>query len=177
MNEPLEEIYFKWLCAKVNRVDHPTPSLTYWKLFQQLHSTEFAWILSGDDNRAEDGVELRTEFLNETGFQYDEEWESVGCSVFEMLIAFSYRAAYNAGETHVFWFWHFLENLGIGSANDASDFPPEQIDEILYNFVWRTYEEDGTGGLFPMEHAPKNQKEVEIWYQFCEYLIDIDWPL
>lgn len=177
MNEPIENLYFNWLCAKVNRVENPTPSLTFWNLLRQLHSTEYVWLVSGDDNRAEDGVELRTEFLTEANLPYPREWESVGCSVLEMLIAFSRRAQFNAGETPEYWFWSFLTNLGLDEANDASNAPPEIIDDILYNFVWRCYEENGVGGLFPMKNPPANQKEVEVWYQFCEYLIDIDWPL
>lgn len=177
MTEPLENLYFNWLCNKVLRLDHPTPSLTYWNLLRQLHSTEYAWLLSGDDNRAEDGVELRTEFLTESRQPYNEGWESVGCSVLEMLIAFSRKAAFNANETSEFWFWHFLDNLGLASANDASDATSEAVDDILSTFIWRTYNEDGSGGLFPMNNPNKNQKEVEIWYQFCDYLVDIDWPL
>lgn len=177
MDEPIEESYFRWLCVKVNRVDHPTPSLTYWNLFRQLYSTEFAWILSGDDNRAEDGVELRTEFLTESRLPYNEDWESMGCSVFEMLIAFARKAQFNAGETPEFWFWHMLDNLGLATANDAENVPPEEIDEILSILIWRQYDDLGHGGLFPMEHSPHDQREVEIWYQFCEYLVDIDWTL
>lgn len=177
MPEPLENVYFNWLCAKVNRVDHPTPSLTYWKLFRQLHNTEYVWLLSGDDNRAEDGVELRTEFLTLTGLPYNEDWETVGCSVLEMLIAFANRAQFNAGETLVYWFWEFLSNLGLSDANDASEMSEQDIDDILSTFIWRTYDGRGNGGLFPMEFSEHDQREVEIWYQFCEYLIDIDWPL
>lgn len=178
MTEPIENLYFNWLCAKAIRVDHPTPSLTYYKLFKQLHDTEYAWLLSGDDNRAEDGVELRTEFLTEACIPLSgERWESIGCSVLEMLIAFSRRAEFNAGESVQFWFWHMLDNLGLAQANDASDMPAEDIDEILHIFIWRLYDECGNGGLFPVEFTENNQREVEIWYQFCEYLVDIDWPL
>lgn len=177
MDEPLENAYFNWLVAKVNRVEHPTPSLTYWNLLRQLHSTEYVWLISGDDNRAEDGVELREEFLIESGYPYSGEWEGMGCSVLEMLIAFARRAKFNARKTLHYWFWRFLKNLGLDEANDASNFPPEEIDAILSNFVWRTYKSDGTGGLFPMRNPPMDQREVEVWYQFCEYLIDIQWPL
>lgn len=177
MTEPIDNVYFNWLCAKVNRVENPTPSLTYWNLLRQLYITEFAWLVSGDDNRAEDGLELRVEFLMESRLPENELWESMGCSVLEMLIAFARKAEFNAGRSTEFWFWRFLENLGLADANDASYIPPEEIDEILYNFIWRTYEYDGTGGLFPMANPPKDQREVEVWYQFCEYLVDIDWPL
>lgn len=179
MEEPLENLYFNWLCAKVIRVENPTPSLTYHKLFRQLHGTEFVWLISGDDNRAADGVELRSEFLVEARLEDDEEeWSTIGCSIFEMLIAFSRRAEFNtSGANSKFWFWRFMENLRLDQANDASDISPEQIGEILNDFVWRQYDPNGVGGLFPMANPPKDQRTVEIWYQFCEYLVDIDWPL
>ena len=177
MDEPLENLYFSWLCAKVNRVEVPTPSLTYWKLFRKLFDTEYVWLISGDDNRCEDGLELREEFLLESGINESEEFIGLGCSIFEMLIAFSRRAEFNAGESTAFWFWRFLENLELSSANDASDTPPEEIDAILYDFIWRNYDESGNGGLFPMNNPPDDQRHVEVWYQFCEYLVDQDWPI
>lgn len=177
MDEPIENLYFNWLCAKVINVEVPTPSLTYWKLFQTLHNTEFVWLLSGDDNRAEDGLELREEFLMESNLPDDQEWRNLGCSLLEMLIAFARRATFNAGESAQFWFWKFLENLDLAEANDASDYPNDEIERILQRFIWRTYDGTGHGGLFPMNDPPKNQREVEIWYQFCEYLVDQDWPL
>lgn len=177
MDEPLENLYFNWLCAKVIYVEVPTPSLTFWMLFRKLYSTEYVWLLSGDDNRVEDGLELREEFLTESHIQDDPSWRASACSVFEMLIAFARKAEFNAGETPTFWFWHFLNNLELGEANDASDMSDNDVEQILYNFIWRMYDESGHGGLFPMSNPEHNQKEVEVWYQFCEYLIDINWPL
>lgn len=177
MNEPIENLYFNWLCTKVHRVENPTPSLTYWKLFKELYETEFAWLISGDDNRAEDGRELRLEFQIESNIQGDNNWFESPCSVFEMLIAFSRRTEFAAGETPAFWFWHFLSNLGLGDANDASEITSEEIQDILNDFVWRNYSDTGQGGLFPMQNPPLDQRKVEIWYQFCEYLVDIDWPI
>lgn len=177
MDEPLENLYFSWLCAKVIRVEVPTPSLTYWNLFRRLFDTEFVWLLPGDDNRCEDGLELREEFFLESGIRDGGELSGLGCSVFEMLVAFSRKAEFNAGETPAFWFWKFLENLGLREETDASENPPEVIEYILFNFVWRNYDEFGNGGLFPMENPPDDQRKVEIWYQFCEYLVDQNWPI
>lgn len=177
MEEPIDNLYFNWLCAKVLRVEVPTPSLTYWKLFRKLYSTEYVWLVSGDDNRCEDGLELREEFLIESRLPIDHAWRYGLCSVFEMLIAFSRKAEFNAGESPQFWFWHFLENLGLHEANDASDITEREIDRILYNFVWRGYDENGNGGICPMDFAPDDQRQVEVWYQFCEYLVAIDWPI
>jgi len=177
VDEPLENLYFNWLCAKVFHIEVPTPSLTYWRLFKILHSTEYVWLISGDDNRAEDGLELREEFLLESNFPGDPLWHDTGCSIFEMLIAFARRAEFNAGESLAFWFWHLVTNLDLQEVNDASYVSDEEIDKILYEFVWRMYDDHGRGGLFPMSNPDHNQKEVEVWYQFCEYLVDINWPL
>jgi hypothetical protein len=176
MDEPIENLYFSWLCAKVSRVENPTPSLTYWKLFRALYRNEFVWLVSGDDSRALDGLELREEFFRESGIPEDPVWESMNCSIFEMLISFSRRAQFNAGETSAFWFWKMLENLGLREANDAS-FREEEVEEVLYNLVWRNYDRRGHGGLFPMNNPQHDQRHVEVWYQFCEYLVDQDWPL
>ncbi len=177
MNEPFENLYFTWLCAKVTHIENPTPSLTYWNLFRKLYNMEYVWLVSGDDNRAQDGIELREYFLRESGLDMDPSFEILGCSVFEMLIAFSRRAEFNAGRTPEFWFWKFLENLGLNEVNDASDFSPEEIDEILYGFVWRSYDDHGRGGLFPLDKPFEDQRKVEVWYQFCQWLVDQDWPL
>jgi hypothetical protein len=176
VDEPLENLYFNWLCGKVHRVEVPTPSLTYWNLFRILHDTEFVWLRSGDDNRVEDGLELRDEFLLESRLPDDPSWRLAGCSLFEMLIAFARKAEFNAGETPHFWFWRFLENLGLDGQNDA-DIDEHYVDNVLFTLVWRGYDADGRGGLFPLNNPKENQRDVEIWYQFCAYLVDIDWPI
>ncbi len=177
MTEPIEHVYFNWLCAKVIYVENPTPSTSYWKLFRQLHNTEYVWLLSGDDNRAEDGLELRDEFLTQLNVTDDPFWNDLGCSVFEMLVAFARRTQFMAGDSVQFWFWHFLENLGLKDASDASEYTENDIDEVIHTFVWRGYRYSGQGGLFPMTNPPTDQTKVELWYQFCEYLVDKDWPI
>lgn len=175
MVEPLEELYFKWLCLKVMYVPHPTPSTTYWTLLQTLHSTEFVWLLSGDDNRAEDGLELRRDFLLEADIPDNIEWRThPGCSLLEMFIAFSKRAAFMTSEPASDWFWEFMDNLGFKECTDGSGITPDEIGEILYQVVWRTYDLNGRGGIFPIQDPKHDQRDVEIWYQFCEYLMDQD---
>lgn len=172
MNEPLENLYFNWLCAKVNRFENSTPSLSYDTLLRVLHNTEFVWTLSGDDNRAEDGVELRTEFLLAADLPDDPEWRALPCSLLEMLIAFSRRAEYMTDMNAEEWFWHFMENLGLDKYNEAYGASIDEIGEVLYRVVWRQYNFNGHGGLFPLSKPAHDQTKVEIWYQFCEYLTD-----
>lgn len=173
MDERLENMYFDWLCAKVIRVKNPTPSLTYDTLLRTLHNTEFVWFLSGDDNRAQDGKELRREFLIAGNFPDDIEWRTqYPCSVFEMLIAFSRRAEFNSEMPAHAWFWEMMSNLNLNGANDASEISPYEIADVLEHFMFRQYPPNGDGGLFPLSDPREDQTQVEIWYQFCEYVVE-----
>lgn len=173
MNEPLENLYFNWLYAKVASVPNPTPSLTFEVLLRTLHNTEFAWLLPGDDNRAEDGKELRREFLVLADIPDNVEWRTqIPCSVLEMLIAFAKRAEMQTETSAREWFWVMLRNLSLDGVNDASGVEPEEIQEVVHHFLWREYRRDGDGGLFPLNVPKRDQTELEIWYQFCDYLAD-----
>jgi hypothetical protein len=176
MNEPIEESYFNWLYSKVAHVDNPTPSLSYWTLLRDLHSIEFVWLIQGDDNRAEDGLDVRREFYNQLQFDLDEEihWMYLGCSVLEMLIAFSRRAEFQTDTSAREWFWEFLENLELADLNDSTNDIHVNIAEVMDRFIWRTYDYNGQGGMFPLQNPEHDQRKVEIWYQFCEYLVDRD---
>lgn len=179
MDEPIEEIYFKWLYSKVASVDNPTPSLTYWTLLRDLHATEFVWLLSGDDNRAEDGLDIRKEFIKEIEVAFrneplylDPSWTNLGCSVLEMLIAFSRRASFETQLQSREWFWIFLNNLGLSGFSDAVSNTSQRTAEILERFIWRTYSRNGKGGLFPLSKTRSDQSKIQIWYQFFDYLED-----
>ena len=173
MDERLENMYFTWLAAKVIRVENPTPSLTFDTLLKTLHNTEFVWFLSGDDNRAADGKELRREFLIAGHFPDNEEWrKEPPCSVLEMMIAFSRRAEFNSEQPAHYWFWEMINNLNLNGANDASDISPYDITEVLEHFMWRQYPPNGDGGLFPLIEPQEDQTKVEIWYQFCAFVLE-----
>lgn len=168
--ESIENLYFRWLSAKVIRLMNPTPSLTYGNLLKRLHSTEFVWVVDGDDNRAMDGVGLRRLFLIEARIPDDPEWRSLGCSVLEMMIALSRRASFATDIPADRWFWHMIENLGLIECNDAAGDVSSEIDEVLYSLIWRQYDFCGGGGLFPILETKNDQRKIEIWYQFNEYV-------
>lgn len=168
MDEPIEELYFNWLCARVL----PPNSPDYHVLLQVLHKTEFVWVVMGDENRAKDGIELRIDFLRETNFYRDDEWLSYPCSVFEMLLAFAYRANFQTGIPTAEWFWRMIANLGLDGFQRVTEDDVPAIQEILNAFIWRTYRPNGHGGLFPVRLPQHDQRKVEIWYQFCNYVRD-----
>lgn len=172
MDEPIEEVYFNWLYSKVAAVDIPTPSLTYWTLFQTLHSIEFVWLVVGDDNRAEDGLEIRHEFLVQVDAPTNLPEMSIGCSVLEMLIALARRAAFNTEIPERDWFWIFTENLGIADLCDAKRNVGRKAYDAVDRFIWRSYSPNGEGGLFPLRNPREDQRKVEIWYQFHEWIAE-----
>jgi hypothetical protein len=65
-----------------------------------------------------------------------------------------------------------LENLGLKKYNDARRIKQEHVVDILDTFIWRTYDVNGDGGMFPVDNPREDQRHVEIWYQFCGYLMD-----
>jgi len=174
MLEPIEDAYFNWLYSKVAVVQNPTPSLTFWTLFRDLHSIEFVWLISGDDNRAQDGLDLRREFLRGARLDQDPAWMNIGCSVLEMLISFANRVQFERDDiTEREWFWIFLTNLGLNELTDAKRLVSRRVAEVIDVFLWRTYDVNGgNGGMFPLAYPQRDQREVELWYQFCEYLVD-----
>lgn len=171
MSEPLDESYLKWLYAQVASVKVRTINRTWWALFHQMYSTEFIWFVPNDDNRVEDGRDLRMEFLREVQpLDVEESWMNLGCSVLEMLIGVARRLSFQADGPVDAWFWHIMNNVGLAKYTDAVQPFHQEVEEILDRLIWRQYEPDGKGGLFPLRRPEKDQRKIEIWYQLCAYV-------
>lgn len=169
MSEPLEDAYLRWLCAKVL----PRHSDNYVGLLTVLHGIEFIWVVHGDHNRAAEGCELRLDFLRETNRQREQFWFDLPASVLEVLIAFAKRANFQLDTISVSdWFWLMIRNLGLEDFRRINDGMIPVIVDIVNTFIWRTYGSDGAGGLFPLQEPPRDQRKVEIWYQFCDFVED-----
>ncbi len=177
MTEPLDEQYLKWLYRQVASVKLKNPARTYWSLLRHLYKKEFVWLVPNDDNRVEDGRDLRYEFINEKGITPDPNWMGIGCSMLEMLIGLSRRLAFEGEGLASGWFWHMLENLDLRNFSDAlfkeSVELDIEIDDILDRVIWRTYDSDGLGGLFPLKEPDEDQRDVELWYQMSAYVLDL----
>lgn len=173
MSEPIDELYFRWLYSQVSNVKLRNPSRTYWSLLKLLHTKEFVWIVPNDDNRLEDGRLLRVEFVETNDIQdVDPNWKDLGCSMLEMLIGLSRRLWFEDDLPADEWFWHLLENLGLNGFTDRGGWDEQDVDEVLNVVIWRLYEPDGRGGLFPLMDPHEDQREVELWYQMSEYLLE-----
>lgn len=171
MESSLDEQYLTWLYARIGSVKETRKSRTYWSLFRYLYQQEFVWIVPNDDNRVEDGRYLRYEFLdeNELSSEVDPAWLHAGCSVLEMIFGVANRLTFQVDRTPLHWFWELMNNLGLSGYNDR-EFDAQHVAEVTNNLIFRTYAPDGVGGLFPLEHPPNDQREVEIWYQMSLYI-------
>lgn len=168
----LDTRYLTWLYGLVSSTRTRTGPKTYWNLAQQLFRTEFAWFVPNDDNRAEDGRALRAEWTADEDIEVDREWLSLGCNFLELLIGLARRLDFETDGGVSEWFWQLIENLGLSGYNDGEgNFNAEAVEDITHRVIFRSYDRDGNGGLFPLRHASKDQRRVEIWYQLSEYLL------
>lgn len=175
MTKPLDERYFTWLYSQVGSVRMKNPSRTYWFLLRQLYKTEFVWLIPNDDNRVEDGRDLRYEFAGDDIGDVDPTWLGLGCSMLEMMIGVSRRLAFEAEGEPRDWFWQMVENLDLRHHNDVhctGGYCEEEISNVVNVVIWRTYLPSGRGGLFPLDYADHDQRDVEIWYQLSAYILE-----
>lgn len=173
MSEPIDGLYFNWLRAQV--LARNAPSYLYHDLLNLLYRTEFVSFILGDDNRHADGLELRLDFLRETGNDFDSYWYHAPCSVLEVLIAFAKRACFETfpdGMSEAEWFWRFIQNLRLDSYQTISRSQKLMVIRILETWMYRVYDPSGEGGLFPLNEPREDQTKLEIWYQFNRYLDD-----
>lgn len=167
----LDDQYLTWLYSQVAEVKTRKSSKTYWNLLRRLYCTEFAWFIANDDNRAEDGRELRLQWASSQDIELPESWLRLGCSFLEMLIGLTRRLDFQTGHPAKDWFWQLIDNMGLLGYHDRSNFSQDEVDDRTSTVIWRTYDHNGNGGLFPLRSTSHDQRQVEIWYQLCEYLL------
>ncbi len=181
--------YYIWLLDMVGLTQKE--QYRYSMLLDKLHCTEFIYVIERDKNRLADGLNLREKYSDEMDFDIEEsELDLKPCSVLEMLVALSCRLYFEVmwdpddeGSPSK-WLWIMLKNLGLDSQDD-SRYDDEFVDEVLQKWMHRKFDANGNGSIFPVnlqgkkqgifegkkhEKGKNNQKNVEIWYQMCEYI-------
>ena len=166
--------YFEWLCELID-IRRFARSVGYRKLLAHLHNIEFTWIIPLDDNRADDGIQLRRRFALRQQDITLTDYILGPCSVFEMMVALANRCEESTmddaqlGNRTGQWFWGMIHSLGLSSMTD-SHFDVEFTDYVIARFLNREYEPDGSGGLFTVKHCEYDMRTVEIWCQLSWYL-------
>lgn len=162
--------YFLYLTDTVNERGRHSLLLSY------LFDTKFIWSfkIPTDANRAKDGQLLRDRYANETGdyILYCDKTEP--CNVLEMMVALCVRIeedimAEPGRERPEKWFWQMIRNLGLEKMTDYN-FSEKKAGSILYGWMNRLYDFDGSGGAFPLSNPVKDQRLVSIWDQANSYL-------
>lgn len=161
--------YFGWLCTQI---EPRRSSKTYDELFELLWETPFLAFVPNDDNRVGDAVELMVEFFHYKGVEVEyEHLQGERCTVLELIISLSRRLAFQAGGEQEKWAWQLITNLGLDRlSGQITRNQRSKALRILDDFIWRRYEPNGVGGLFPLRNPQEDQTEVEIWYQMHAYI-------
>lgn len=168
--------YFNWMYQLV--CSNRSKSVSYQKLLSYLNERDFVWTIDLDENRASDGVNLRYRFGRDKNYpdpMIATFLDDRPCSILEMMIALSIRCEEHImedsdlGDRTGQWFWNMIVSLGLGAMPD-SKFDERHAEEVINRFIDRTYERNGRGGLFTVEHPHKDMRNIEIWYQMCMYL-------
>lgn len=171
----LDNEYFEWMCQLISNSEN------YGMLLNYLYMRDFEYSIPRDGNRAEDGIELRYRFGYERN--YDTATISIHlnqspCSVLEMMLALALRCEEHimgdsdVGDRTSFWFWKMIENLELdGMTDDRFDISYARI--VIGNFLERTFQKNGSGGLFVVSNPNLDMRTMEIWYQMCYYLDEL----
>ncbi len=178
LSQATSSTYIEWLVKdKLGLTDKQWK--TYNFLINSLSKIEFIWIHPLDENRANDGLELRNQFSDETGLYLD---SSSGlpskCSMLELLAALSIKVEnrimrnVDLGDRTSKWFLMMIDNMGctdITNKNWKYD-DENYIRSVCKAIIYRDYKSNGEGGLFPLKNESKNWKNEEIWSQCMAFL-------
>lgn len=169
--------YFEYLCQLID-AKRFARNVSYRKLLMRLHDTEFTWFVPYDDNRADDGIQLRRRFALIRNDITLANYITGPCSVLEMMVALAVRCEETIMDDALLgnrtgqWFWDMVHNLGLSPMTD-SRFDKNIVDDVIARFLNRDYEPNGKGGLFTVEHCERDMRTVEIWCQLSWYLDSI----
>jgi hypothetical protein len=171
--------YFNYLCKIVCP---PSLNGVYTDFMHDLDAIKFVSLVANDDNRSMDAIKLRETFQDETKIMLDYNDYHKVTSILEVFIALAQRMEFTLSQNDGTdrtgkWFWLFVKNLKLRvyRTND-SNIPRMQKtnNDILQRFLYREYDRNGNGGIFPLEHTKRDQRTVELWYQMQAYIDEND---
>lgn len=177
LRDRINDDYFEFLCELIDS-NRFSKRVSYQKLLMRLHDIEFTWFVPYDDNRADDGVQLRRRFALIRDDMSLSDYISGPCSVLEMMVALAVRCEETIMDDALMgnrtgqWFWGMVHNLGLSPMTDYK-FDREFVDNVVTRFLNREYEPDGEGGLFRVRNCDSDMRTVEIWCQLSWYLDSI----
>lgn len=171
----IKKLFFDWKYYLVGQ-DKP-----YFKLFNKLDNIEYKYILSMDENRLIEGIELRYIIANDLGIDTKDvmaEYDSNKCSVLDMLIALSIDCEEkimwdpDLGNRTDKWFWEMLTNLNLQNMTDEL-YDDDYVEEVILKWLNRDYDYCGRGNIFYIKNPRQDLRKIDTWYQLRWYIEDI----
>ena len=179
----LSQLYLEWLLRLINADNYKGKS--YIKLCSLLNKIPFEPVMKLDKNRSSDVQSL----LRETYIQSQSDWYRLSndeimelptwpVSFLELIISLAMRIdldfmrEINGIDNTRIYFWVIVRNLGFLSFVD-DNWNEDSIISVVnrLNIVQeRKYDFNGNGGLFPLENAEMDQRNVQIWNQLCQFV-------
>ena len=178
IKDKVKSDYFKWMYDLMCE-GRFAKTITYYQLFTFLHDTEFIYSIPHDENRAEDGIELRYRFCSLHDCEDLEYCLDGPCSVLEMMVALAIRCEERImsdpekGDRTAQWFWSMVRSLGLSSMTDYN-YNEWLVNDVITRFLERDYDPDGNGGLFTIKQWDRDARDAEIWHQLMAYLNALD---
>lgn len=162
----MTDLYFERILDLVG-YEIGNEAISYDVLLGYLYSKEFTYSIKNDENRLQDGLDLR--------YRFDELDNYEPCSVLEMMIALADRIESTIMDDPAYgdrtgqWFWSMINNLGLSSMTDEQ-FDIRYVEDTIDCFLDRNYAPDGRGSLFRIRNCDYDLREVEIWIIAMWYL-------
>jgi hypothetical protein len=172
-DEKIRKEYFEWMYDLVCD-GRFAEAITYRRLFELLHRTEFVYFVPHDENRADDGISLRYHYCVSHECEDLEQYLDGPCSILEMMVALAIREEHimsdpDRGDRTAQWFWTMISSLGLSGMTDYN-FDKEFVNDSIAKFLNREYSPDGKGGLFTVRKWKRDARTAEIWHQLLAYL-------
>lgn len=172
----IEDRYIDWLRQQAMGQDR-----SYDLLLDFLYSKPYVYTLRMDENRAEDGIELRYIFGSENDIEYEDILSGLDsgrdCSMLEMMVALARRCEnqimvdMEEGAQPERWFRVMLTNLGLISQTNEN-FDEGKADYITDRFLAHQYSYHGDGSLFSVCNPRHDMRYTDLWYQAMWYLTE-----
>lgn len=174
VNMGLVRRYLDWIYELLGGKEGPCSNYRY--LMTTLLTIDFYWLVPDDDNRSDDGRALRNKFCADS-LEIDHDFLYQPCTVLEMMAALAFKI-----ETDIMydpdmpdrtgeWFYDMLHNLDLYKFTDDiwNNNCKYATINIVTKMLDRDYDFDGFGGLYPLENAQEDQRNVEIWNQMTAF--------
>lgn len=157
----------------------------YSNVLHLLYNTQFEYILTLDENRQRDGIDLRYHFSYACKIPYDIieiNFDNSRCSVLEMLAALAKRCEddimsdLHYGDRTPEWFSIMFGNLGLFNYSDLnwSINSYYEVKNIIRKFMFREYNYDGSnGGLFIFPNSVYDLRNLQLWDQMSLYMNEV----